>query len=472
MTDCSLLVLEPGLLTTIQDLGRPGLARFGVAPGGALDRAALVLGNRLVGNDPGDAALEMTLLGPRLRFTGPAVIAITGADLGARRGQESIPRWRPVAVQTGDELYFDNSAARDGGARAYLCIDGGIAVEPVLNSRSTDLVGGFGGLEGRALRAGDELPLQPRTDIGVLTRRLAMPIPSYSSAIEVRVVLGPQADRFTDEGVVAFLGNPYVVSAKADRMGVRLTGPVITHRHGADLVSEGIAHGAIQVPGDGQPIVLLAGRQTVGGYVKIATVIGADLDRLGQALPGTQVRFAAVDPPTARTATLAYLATLGEDAITTAPEVESDEGATGVGYRWDPAGVIQVIEALTAAGVTTFHLEVAAAGLKLDLHRNAEGRLTDEVGTKPAPAFDVVIAPLLGVFYRRSAPDAPPFVEAGDHVTTGQLLGVIEVMKTYHDVTAPHAGVLESFLIDDGQFVEYGQPIARLAPATEQSHDR
>ena len=495
MAERSLLVLEPGLLTTVQDLGRPGLMRFGVAPGGALDRAALILGNRLVGNAPGAAALEVTLLGPRLRFDGPAVIAVTGADLSATLGGVALPRWAPVAVAAGDEIAFAPTARRvdGGGARAYLCVAGGVAVPEVMGSRSTDLFGGFGGVAGRALRAGDAVLLgEPSAPAAALLgRRLVGSPPATDYGAPTRVTLGPQAERFTEAGVAAFLGAGYAVANASDRMGMRLTGPAVAHRAGADLISEGIAHGAVQVPGDGQPIMLLAARQTVGGYPKIGTVIGADLDALGQRRPGDPLRFAAVTPEAARAATLAYRAALGDDAVTASPRAWAGTGAAGDdGAReegamdgaveaWSAAAVARLLPELRAAGVTSFQVEVSdgRTTLKLTLRRGADGDLAPsapcpgdagDLTAPPAPETatdtDLIRAPLLGVFYRRRAPDQPPLVEVGAPVAAGQPLGLLEVMKTYHEVVAPRAGTIAEFLIEDGAFVEFGQAIARLDP--------
>ncbi len=489
----SIAVIEPGLLTTVQDLGRPGLMRFGFTPGGAIDRGALILGNRLVGNLPSAAGLEVTLIGPRLRFHGEAMVAITGADLGASLNRESVPLWTPLLVRDGDELSFDPLRDTKTGARAYICIAGGIDIAPVMGSRSTDLFARFGGVEGRSLVADDRLPLGEPSESAdqSLRRRLAVPPAVPLPDQPVRVVIGPQRQRFTDAGIATFFQASFSVSSQSDRMGMRLSGPPLALSHGADMISEGIAHGAIQVPGDGQPIVLLAGRQTVGGYPKIATVIGADLDRLGQRRPADRITFAEVDRPTAREAHLASLARLGDDAIVSDPapgiglprantgglETPMIEREMGEISGWDATSVSRLVQSLHEANVVTFRLQIANLGVDLEWYRDAdtggEARraraaepVTSSVVPSPTPPDGAVVtAPMLGMFYRRPAPDQAPFVEEGHPVTNGQQIGLIEVMKTFHEITASRDGTLTEFHVEDGQFVEFGQTIATIADA-------
>jgi biotin-dependent carboxylase-like uncharacterized protein len=289
-----LAVVEPGLLTTVQDLGRPGYQRVGVPPSGPMDRAAFVLANRLVGNPDGAAALECTMKGPRLEFRGETVVAVTGAEMSVTLNGRAAPAWTAVRVQPGDVLAVGMAVA---GCRAYLALAGGLDLPPVLGSRATYLRGRLGGVEGRALRKGDVLPLG--SPAPAPARRAARTVPAgrrpaYPAEVECRVVLGPQADRFTAGGIAAFLAGPYEVTPQADRMGYRLKGPPIAHARGHDIVSDGIPLGGIQVPGEQQPIVLLVDRQTTGGYTKIATVISADIGRIGQTRPGQRVRFRSV----------------------------------------------------------------------------------------------------------------------------------------------------------------------------------
>ncbi|HEV8673554.1 MAG TPA: biotin-dependent carboxyltransferase family protein [Methylomirabilota bacterium] len=286
-----LVVVEPGLLTTVQDLGRPGYQRVGIPPSGPLDRAAFIIANRLVGNPDGAAGLELTLRGPRLEVRRPCLVAVTGAAMGFAVNGEAAPAWTAVRLRSGDVVSFRMVTA---GCRAYLAVAGGLDVPPALGSRATYLRGRLGGLEGRPPQKGDGLPIgAPALALERREGRTVPPArrPAYSVEIECRVILGPQDDRFTPDGIAALLGAPYEVTPQADRMGYRLKGPPIAHAAGHDIISDGIPLGGIQVPGEGQPIVLLVDRQTTGGYTKIATVISVDIGRIGQARPGHRVRF-------------------------------------------------------------------------------------------------------------------------------------------------------------------------------------
>ncbi len=289
---CGLEVIEPGLLTSVQDLGRRGYERFGVPVAGAMDPFALRAANVLVGNPPEAAGLEITVAGPTLRATANCLIAVGGADLGLRVNGWPIPTWASAFVRRGWRIEFDGQRS---GCRAYLAVAGGFAVSPVMGSRATYLRGSLGGLEGRALRAGDLLPIAP-VDWHLPSRAAhqlsSSLLPPYGDHPTVEVIPGPQVDAFTGEGWRTFLGSEYQISPTADRMGYRLQGPAIAHRGAADIVSDGIVLGAVQVPANRQPIVMMADRQTTGGYFKIATVVSADIPLLAQCLPGkSSVRF-------------------------------------------------------------------------------------------------------------------------------------------------------------------------------------
>ena len=284
-------ILEPGPQTTVQDLGRPGRLRYGIPPSGPIDRTAFVVANRLVGNADGAAGLECTVMGPRFEAETPCAIAVTGAEMPVTVNGGQAPAWQTLILKPGDVVKL--GAARTG-VRAYVVFSGGLDVPPVLGSRATYLRGRLGGLGGRALGKNDRLMLFPAS-LPPIRRAAASAIADLSVPPEIRVVLGPQADRFTDDGIAAFLGGEYEMLPQSDRMGARLKGPRIAHTRGHDIISDGIALGSIQVPGDGQPIALLVDRQSTGGYTKLATVCSFDIGRLGQVKPGQRLHFRAID---------------------------------------------------------------------------------------------------------------------------------------------------------------------------------
>ncbi len=290
-----LQVLEPGPLVTVQDRGRPGWQRIGVTPAGAIDPIAFAAANILVGNPIDAAALEFTLVGGAFTAEGgPLRVAVVGPAFPVAIDGHPVPALTSVTLQPGHRLRIGSASAdAAGGARGYLAVLGGVDTPPVLGSRSTHVRSAIGGLEGRALKAGDQLPIGLAAIEGPELRLEASALPIAPARL--RVVLGPQDDYFTAEGVATFLASDFTVSTDADRMGYRLAGPVIEHRDGFNIVSDGVGIGAIQVPGNGQPIVLLADRQSTGGYPKIAGVISADLPFLAQKRPGDVVRFERID---------------------------------------------------------------------------------------------------------------------------------------------------------------------------------
>lgn len=293
----ALRIIAPGLLTTVQDLGRPGYQQLGIPVSGALDPFGLCAANTLVGNEPGTAALEAAYTGPtfaveaesvRLAFVGGSTAIEVLPDETASAGTLISPM-ESVRLEHGAVVRI--GSLRDS-AILYIAVEGGFDLPPVLGSRSTYLRGGFGGWQGRALTAGDRVPLlrNRATD----RDELRLDGVALSAPERFRVVLGPQHDYFSDSAIADFLGGTYTVAAGSDRMGMRLEGPPIAHARGYDITSDAIAPGSIQVPGNGKPIVLLADRQTTGGYPKLATVISADLPALGRLPIGAQVAFRSV----------------------------------------------------------------------------------------------------------------------------------------------------------------------------------
>jgi biotin-dependent carboxylase-like uncharacterized protein len=316
MTAPTFEVLDGGVQSTIQDVGRPGYLATGMPPSGPADRFALAMANLLVGNDPGEACLvgrrpgaagiEILLFGLKLRALEETVIAVTGGDLSPTLNDTALPMWQTLRVRPGDTVAFRRPRT---GARAYLAVAGGVDVPAFAGSRATNVRGAVGGIEGRPLRKGDAIRAFPATGgLGEMERRRVRRelVPEYPSRREVRVVLGPQDDLFLPESVATFLSHDWRLSPTSDRMGCRYVGPplefkprppYLVEQAGADpsnIVDDTIPVGGIQVPGGVEPIVLHVDGPSLGGYAKIATVVSADLGRVGQTRPGQITRFRAV----------------------------------------------------------------------------------------------------------------------------------------------------------------------------------
>lgn len=288
----SLKVIAPGIHTSVQDLGRPGFQHLGVPVSGALDPVALRLANLLAGNAEGEAGLEIMHMGPTLEVCADSVrVALAGASVAMEVTDRSrpVPAFHSVRLARGEQFRV---TATGESATAYLAVEGGFDIPEVMCSRSTYARGGFGGLDGRALAEGDALPLRMEAVPDRPERML--PRAALERPRAIRVTLGPQDDHFTPEAIAALSESEYAVSRATDRMGMRLEGPALIHHEKYNIVSDGIAPGAIQVPGDGMPIILLADRQTTGGYTKIATVISCDLPGLGRLRPGDRIAFETV----------------------------------------------------------------------------------------------------------------------------------------------------------------------------------
>jgi urea carboxylase len=292
-TGAAIEVIKPGALSTFQDLGRIGYQQLGVPANGVMDERAHRLANALVGNAQDSATLEITLMGPTLRFHAATAIAVCGADLDASIDGTPLPTAQACVVPAGATLSFGK---RKCGLRAYLAVAGGFALDPVMNSHSTFVRGGYGGAQGKPLRKADMIALRaPRGSLPA-----TQPQAQFAAGImaapdaPLRVVRGREWDAFTEEAHAAFTSTDFRIGAQSDRMGYRLEGPALALSSPREMWSEAVAFGTIQVPPDGQPIVLMADRQTTGGYPKIAHVCAVDLSRLAQRMPGESVRFTVV----------------------------------------------------------------------------------------------------------------------------------------------------------------------------------
>ena len=294
----SIRVLRPGLLTTLQDNGRHGLQHVGLCPGGAMDPVALALANALVGNEVGEAALEITVIGPELSFEEDTLVAVCGAEF-----KGAFPHNRPVLARAGTRFNVGRAVR---GARAYLAVAGGFGIEPVLGSRSTYLPGRFGGFDGRALKHGDELPLRDPGASARFTRQkkahegtVKWSAPPHTlpdrEPILVHVLEGQHFASFDSNAQRAFFDTVWKIAPESNRMGFRLAGPALVRSEQNEILSGPTTLGSIQVPANGTPIALMADHQTTGGYPRIAEIVSADVPRLAQLAPGGTVHFTRCD---------------------------------------------------------------------------------------------------------------------------------------------------------------------------------
>ena len=288
MTKPLFQVIKPGLLTTIQDMGRTGYQKYGVVVSGAMDGYSMQIANILVENQKDEAVLEITLMGPTLKVLEDTVIAICGGNLSPTVNGEKVPMWKSFLVEKEQVIEFGQPIE---GSRAYLSVAGGFDIPLVMGSKSTFLKAEIGGLSGRAIEQDDILygTVGSHSTVG---RSLHFDeIPQYKREINLRVCLGPHLQAFPDSSIKTFLSSKYEITPQSDRMGYRLKGPKLEHQTSADIISEAIPLGGIQVPANGEPIILMADRQTTGGYTRIATVISCDISLLAQALPGCYIHF-------------------------------------------------------------------------------------------------------------------------------------------------------------------------------------
>jgi biotin-dependent carboxylase-like uncharacterized protein len=280
-------IITPGMLSTIQDRGRIGYQQYGIPVSGASDRYSLQLANILVGNNRYEGCIEMTMKGAAIVFLSKSTIAITGADMLPILNNNPIRAYETVTVDAGDVLEM-NIAQK--GLRSYLSIAGGFDLEEIMGSKSTYIRGGFGGYKGRKLKSGDVLDINP-SNFNQIRKIPVDMIPIYGSDTTLSIIVGTEEECFAEKSIETFLNSSYTITGQSDRMGIRLEGPPIKHIDSADILSSGISEGTIQVPKNGQPIIMMADRQTTGGYTRIANVISTDIPKLAQMKPGDTIHF-------------------------------------------------------------------------------------------------------------------------------------------------------------------------------------
>jgi len=288
-------VIKSGFFDTIQDLGRFGFQQYGMPVSGAMDSYALRVGNRLLGNEENEAGIEISTPGLCLEVLKLTVIAITGANFNPTINSFPAPMWEAIEAKKGDIISFNQIKS---GCRSYLLVAGGIDVPIILGSKSTYVRGKIGGLKGRPLKKADIINISKTNQElqNIIGRKVSVNnLPTYHEENEIRVILGPQDDYFTKDGLHTLLNSSYEITVNSDRMGYRLKGPKIESKKGSDIITDGIPLGSIQVPRNGMPIIMLADRQTTGGYAKVATVISVDVDKFAQIKPGNKIKFTQVN---------------------------------------------------------------------------------------------------------------------------------------------------------------------------------
>lgn len=284
-----IIIRKSGLYTTVQDYGRVGYQESGFSVCGAMDKRSLKIANMLVDNHPDEAVIEMTLVGPTIEFTESNIIAITGGNLRPKLNGERVHTYQALLIKSGDVLSFEYAKS---GCRSYIAFAGGLKIPRVMGSKSTYVRCNIGGYKGRVLQGGDFIKFEsPKVYLPYFLSRRIKYIHKNESKVEVRVIRGPQDTAFTEKGIRTFFSQPYKVTNQNDRMGCRLDGPIIEHKDSADIISDGIALGSVQIPSHGRPIIMMTDRQTTGGYTKIGTVITIDIPKLAQRKAGDTIYF-------------------------------------------------------------------------------------------------------------------------------------------------------------------------------------
>ncbi len=435
-------VLQAGALTTIQDLGRVGYQKFGIPVTGVMDEYSFRLANILVGNDEGEAALEMTLMGPKLQFGADTVFAITGADLSPTLDGKKVPMFTSVLAKKDSVLSFGMCKK---GMRAYLAFAGAIDVPAPNGSKSTFMKSKIGGFEGRKLEKDDELFVDGRTAESGLTVSREF-YTDIKKELSLRVVLGPQEDYFTDQGIQTFSSKEgYTITEQSDRMGVRLDGAKIEHKETADIISDAAVIGSIQVPASGTPIILMADRQTTGGYTKIATVIKEDIAKLAQIAPQSKVFFDIVSIEEAQELYRSFYDKLAK-AKASLGKVEPVDSAATV-----QAAMMYAVGEYIAkgeSGMKKFKIRIDGEEHEIEIESMAGGATGSSASAVNA-VKEQVVAPMAGNIIQLA-------VKEGDEVKAGQLLLLFEALKMENEISANTDGKIGKIYVSVNDKIESG----------------
>ncbi|WP_368645931.1 5-oxoprolinase/urea amidolyase family protein [Alkalibacterium putridalgicola] len=471
-------ITNSGMHTTVQDSGRNGFQRYGFSASGAMDLTSLRLANILVGNERDEAGLEMMVTGSSFLFTQSNTIALTGAECRPKINGKPVKMYQTLKIDAGDEL---TTGSLKGGTLAYIAFAGGLDIPEVMNSRSTSTRYSLGGFHGRTLETGDSIAFRkPDPSLNKRTRDF---LPDWVNQdtednIHLRVIPASKIELFSEKAAAGFFEKEYTVSSRSDRMGYRLDGPKIETISQEAVISEATVLGDVQVPPNGQPIVLLADRQTTGGYPVIGTVCTVDIPRLVQCYPGKSIQFEPITLKKAQHLLKKQERFLKRVETNFKKQKETTENTSAAtdgkdnqeDGDWSADRVSELIETVDASSLNYFSYEDEQIKIRL-VKQNPQlkevGRNVSERKTRPEPTLVpletlTISSPLVGLFYTSPENKETPFVKEGDRVTAGQTVGRVEALNLSYDVTADKSGIVRSFQVNDGQMVEYGQPIMEL----------
>lgn len=481
-----LIVVEGGMLSTIQDRGRVGYQQYGMPVAGSMDLEAMAISNLLVGNERDSAIIEMTVSGGTFRAEGDLVLAVFGADMPMKIGDREIPIGQAFTLNDGEELKFDIARA---GFRAYLAVAGGFNIKAILGSKSTYLQGKLGGFKGRQLKSGDEIEINKVNEKidywqlpeSYLEKYIIKLNKCKKEGVTVRTIEGPQEEYFTKKGLETFYSSTYNISNNSNRMGYRLEGERVEHKTSADIISDGIAFGSVQVAGDGQPMIMMADHQTTGGYTKICSILACDLPILSQMGPGTPIRFKRLSYDDGLGLYREWRAELdGIKDTFLRKDIMKDRD-----MKYDFSKIEKLIEAFNKHKLKSLEIKDGDFELLLSKEDDNTDKSKSEVefydkdkeasNANQSPEnvdFDLidfkeeqveiddqkfeVKAPISGMCYRAPGVGEKPFVELNDVVKKGQPLMILEAMKMMNEITSPVDGKIKEIHFKNEEKVEAG----------------
>ena len=475
-------ILKGGMLTTVQDLGRTGYQSQGFSVSGVMDVRSFKIANLLLDNPENEAVLEFTLMGPTLEFTSETIISITGGDFRPQINGKPAKMYTAIYMHRGDILTFGGART---GTRGYIAFSSYLDIPVVMGSRSTNIKCKIGGFKGRKLEDEDYIGFRAKRRYLPYYLSRSLDLNEFDQEkVTLRVVMGPQEKMFTKEGRETFLNSEYTVTSEFDRMGCRLEGPFIAYKTTSDIISDGIAFGSVQVPSHGKPIILLADRQTTGGYAKIATVISVDIPKLVQRKTEQKVRFQAVSVEEAQKLLADEMKELNDfrsQIYTPCKEVlDCRLVAKRISALFEQKSrntvnlekIEKLVKIIENSSMLDFSIQEGDVKIKMSSRGSAGAPSTPmAVSTQgvdnAADGLDsddegYITSPIVGTFYSAPSPEAKAFVKVGDRVKAGQTVCILEAMKLMNEIESDFDCEIEAVLVSNEQKIEYGQPLFKV----------